>query len=163
MPYFSQYVVEQVPKVINDPEALQHLRIYTTIDPDLQKAANSAVVNRLEKLDKLFSKQKKGTLQAALIAIRPKTGEIVAMVGGRDFLTNQFNRATDAMRQPGFAFKPFVYATAFNSAYDSGRVFTPATIFRDEKRPSLSITNLIRQTTTAMSFQTRIRRCAMLW
>ena len=45
----------------------------------------------------------------------PKTGEIKAMVGGRDFLQNQFNRATDAMRQPGSAFKPFVYAAAINS------------------------------------------------
>ena len=134
MPYFSQYVVEQLPKVIPDPEALQHLRIFTTIDPDLQKAAYYAVVNRLEKLDKYFPKKQKGTLQAALIAIRPKTGEIVAMVGGRNYLENQFNRATDAMRQPGSVFKPFVYAAAINSAYDTGRVFTAATTFMDEKK-----------------------------
>jgi penicillin-binding protein 1B len=67
--------------------------------------------------------------------MRPKTGEIVAMVGGRDYLTNQFNRATSAMRQPGSVFKPFVYATAINSAYDpSSRVLTAATIFKDEKK-----------------------------
>src|SRR6185295_13949457 len=72
---------------------------------------------------------------AALVAIRPKTGEIVAMVGGRDYLANQFNRATDAMRQPGSVFKPFVYGTAINSAYDSSsRQFTAATIFKDEKK-----------------------------
>ncbi len=134
MQYFSQYAVEEVPKIISDPEALQHLRVYTTIDPDLQKLANEAVVSRLEKLDKNFPKKPKGTLQAALIAIRPKTGEIVAMVGGRNFLENQFNRATDAMRQPGSVFKPFVYAAAINSPYDLGQVFTPATIFKDEKR-----------------------------
>jgi penicillin-binding protein 1B len=134
MPYFSQYAVEQIPKVVNDPDALQHLRVYTTIDPDLQEAANNAVLNRLQKLDKYFSKDKKGTVQAALIAIRPKTGEIVAMVGGRDYEQNQFNRATDAMRQPGSVFKPFVYAAAINSAYDTGRVFTAATIFKDEKK-----------------------------
>jgi penicillin-binding protein 1B len=57
------------------------------------------------------------------------------MVGGRNFLENQFNRATDAMRQPGSVFKPFVYAAALNSAYDSGsRVFTAATVFKDEKK-----------------------------
>ncbi|HRH40670.1 MAG TPA: PBP1A family penicillin-binding protein [Pyrinomonadaceae bacterium] len=134
MPYFSQFVVEQLPKVINDPEALQHLRIFTTIDPDLQKIANDVVVNRLDKLDKAFPKKPKGSLQAALIAIRPKTGEIVAMVGGRNYLENQFNRATDAMRQPGSVFKPFVYATAINSAYDTGIVFTAASIFKDEKK-----------------------------
>jgi penicillin-binding protein 1B len=134
MPYFSQYVVEQLPKVIPDADALQHLRVYTTIDPDLQKAAYYAVVNRLEKLDRYFPKKQKGTLQAALIAIRPKNGEIVAMVGGRNYLENQFNRATDAMRQPGSVFKPFVYAAAINSAYDTGRVFTTATTFKDEKK-----------------------------
>lgn len=134
MPYFSQYVIEQLPKVIADKDALQHLRVFTSIDPDLQRIANDVVVNRLDKLDRYFPKKLKGTLQAALIAIRPKTGEIVAMVGGRNFLENQFNRATDAMRQPGSVFKPFVYAAAINSAYDSGMVFTAATTFVDEKK-----------------------------
>lgn len=138
MPYFSQYVVEELPKIIPDPDALQHLRVYTTIDPDLQKIAHQVVNARLEKLEKAFPKKPKGSLQAALVAIRPKTGEIVAMVGGRNFLENQFNRATDAMRQPGSVFKPFVYATAINSAYDpSSIVYTPATVFKDEKKTFL--------------------------
>ena len=137
MPYFTQYAEEELPKIVSDPQALQHLRVYTTIDPDLQRAAYEAVTSRLEKLDKRFPK-KKENLNAALIAIRPKTGEIVAMVGGRDFLQNQFNRATDAQRQPGSVFKPFVYATAINSAYDSGtRSFTTSTIFKDEKKTFL--------------------------
>ncbi|MGI9036350.1 MAG: transglycosylase domain-containing protein [Pyrinomonadaceae bacterium] len=135
MPYFTQYAEEELPKIIADPEALQHLRVYTTIDPDLQRAAYDAVTKRLDKLDKAFPKKEKGSLNAALVAIRPKTGEIVAMVGGRDFLQNQFNRATDAMRQPGSVFKPFVYATAINSAHEpSSKVFTTATIFKDEKK-----------------------------
>ncbi len=135
MPYFSQYAVEELPKIVSDPEALQHLRVYTTIDPDLQKAAYKIVNERLEKLDKYFPKKQKGNLNAALVAIRPKTGEIVAMVGGRSFLDSQFNRATDAQRQPGSVFKPFVYATAINSAYDgNARVITAATIFKDEKK-----------------------------
>ena len=135
MPYFSQYAIEELPKIISDPEALQHTRVYTTIDPDLQKAAYKIVNARLDKLDKYFPKKRAGNLQAALVAIRPKTGEIVAMVGGRDFLETQFNRATDAQRQPGSVFKPFVYATALNSAYEmNSRVMTAATIFKDEKK-----------------------------
>ena len=133
MPYFSQYVIEELPKIVNDPEALQHLRVYTSIDPDLQRAAYEIVNKRLAALDKHFPK--KQGLNASLVAIRPKTGEIVAMVGGRDYLANQFNRATDAMRQPGSVFKPFVYAAAINSAYDSSsRQFTAASIFKDEKK-----------------------------
>ncbi len=135
MPYFTQYVVDTLPSIISDPEALQHLRVYTSIDPDLQRIAYATVVKRLEKLDKYFPKQTKGNLNASLVAMRPKTGEIVAMVGGRDYQENQFNRATSAMRQPGSVFKPFVYATAINSAYDTAsRVFTAATVLKDEKK-----------------------------
>ena len=135
MPYFSQYAIDELPKIVNDPEALQHLRVYTTIDPDLQKKAYEIVANRLERLDKYFPKKEKGNLNAALVAIRPKTGEIVAMVGGRNYLENQFNRATNAQRQPGSVFKPFVYAAAINTPYDSAsRVLTTASIFKDEKK-----------------------------
>src|SRR6476620_4476975 len=131
MPYFSQYAIEELPKIVSDPEALQHLRVYTSIDPDLQRVAYQTVASRLEKLDKHFPKKAPGNLNAALVEIRPKTGEIVAMVGGRDYLQNRFNRATDAQRQPGSVFKPFVYTTAINSAYDSAsRVFTAATMFK---------------------------------
>ncbi len=135
MPYFSQYVIDELPNVVSDPEALQHLRVYTSIDPDLQKLAYKTVADRLEKLDRYFPKKPKGNLNAALVALRPQTGEIVAMVGGRNYYENQFNRATMAMRQPGSVFKPFVYATALNSAYDTAsRVFTAATVIKDEKK-----------------------------
>lgn len=133
MPYFSQYAIEELPKIVGDPEAMQHLRVYTSIDPDLQRKAYEIVNKRLAALDKNFPK--KEGLNASLVAIRPKTGEIVAMVGGRDYLANQFNRATDAMRQPGSVFKPFVYTAAINSAYDSSsRTLTAASIFKDEKK-----------------------------
>jgi penicillin-binding protein 1B len=135
MPYFSQYAIDELPKIVTDPEAAQHLRVYTTIDPDLQKKAYEIVAARLDKLDKNFPKKEKGNLNAALVAIRPKTGEIVAMIGGRNYLENQFNRATSAQRQPGSVFKPFVYATAINTPYDSAsRVLTTASIFKDEKK-----------------------------
>ena len=135
MPYFSQYAIEELQRMVSDPEALQHLRVYTSIDPDLQRIAYQIVNKRLAALDKYFPKKPKGSLNASLVAMRPKTGEIVAMVGGRDYLSNQFNRATSAMRQPGSVFKPFVYAAAINSAYDSStRQFTAATVFKDEKK-----------------------------
>ncbi len=135
MPYFSQYAVEELPKIVNDPEALQHLRVYTTIDPDLQRIAYEIVNKRLEKLSKYFKNKSTAGLNAALVAIKPKTGEIVAMVGGKNYLENQFNRATNAQRQPGSAFKPFVYAAAINSAYDSNTsVYTAASLLKDEKK-----------------------------
>ena len=113
-----------------------HLRIYTTIDMDLQRAAYAAVTKQMAALDKIQSKRfEPGTLQAALIAMNAKTGEIVAMVGGRDYSKSQLNRATDAFRQPGSVFKPFVYATALNTALDPvPRVITAATTYMDEPK-----------------------------
>jgi penicillin-binding protein 1B len=74
-------------------------------------------------------------LQGALVAMNAKTGEIVAMVGGRDYNQSVFNRAADAMRQPGSVFKPFVYAAALNTAYEGGtRIITPASVFKDEPK-----------------------------
>ncbi len=102
-------------------------RVYTTIDTHLQELAEKAVAERLESLDKIYGK--KGLkLQASLVAIDPRNGHVMAMVGGRDYLESQFNRATDAMRQPGSSFKPFVFATALERGY------TPVTVFDD--RPS---------------------------
>lgn len=135
MPYFSQYVVDELPKLVKDPEALQHLRVYTSIDPDLQRIAYETVAKRLASIEKLYRNKPKGELNAALVAIRPKTGEIVAMVGGKNYVENQFNRATSAKRQPGSVFKPFVFAAAINSAYEpASRIMTAATVFKDEKK-----------------------------
>jgi penicillin-binding protein 1B len=132
-PYFSDYVQNQLGDIVADQGAAQHLRLYTTIDMDLQRAAYAALTKQLAALDKVQSKRvAPGTLQAALVAMNPRTGEVVAMVGGRDYSQSQLNRATDAMRQPGSVFKPFVYATALNTAYDSiPRVITPATVYQD--------------------------------
>jgi penicillin-binding protein 1B len=101
-----------------------NMRVYTTIDTQLQSIAEQSVDKHLEKLDKIYGK--KGlNLQAALVAIDPKSGQILAMVGGRDYRQSQFNRATEAKRQPGSTFKPFVYATAL----ERGR--TPMSVFSD--------------------------------
>jgi len=108
------------------------LSIYTTIDIKAQAAAEKAIEEALSKFDenkmKLFKKanQKPVKVQCALIAIDPKTGAIRAMIGGRNFKESQFNRATQAKRQAGSSFKPFVYITAIEAG------FTPATLFNDE-------------------------------
>src|SRR6476469_6552244 len=135
-PYFADYVQSQLGDIIAGPGAAEHLRIYTTIDLDLQRAAYAAVTKQLAALDKIQAKRfAPGTLQAALIAMNAKTGEIVAMVGGRDYGKSQLNRVTDASRKPGSSFKPFVYATALNTAYDPvPRVITPATTYIDEPK-----------------------------
>jgi penicillin-binding protein 1B len=133
-PYFADYVQNQLGDMVAG--AAEHLRIYTTIDMDLQRAAYAALTKQMAALDKIQSKRfEPGTLQAALVAMNAKTGEIVAMVGGRDYSKSQLNRATDAYRQPGSVFKPFVYATALNTAYDPvPRVITPASTYMDEPK-----------------------------
>jgi penicillin-binding protein 1B len=135
-PYFSDYVQNQLGDIIAGPGGKEHLRVYTTIDLDLQRAAYAAVSKQLAALDKIEAKRfEPGTLQAALVAMNAKTGEIVAMVGGRDYGKSQLNRASDALRQPGSVFKPFVYATALNTAYDPvPRVITPSTTYLDEPK-----------------------------
>ena len=135
-PYFADYVQNQLGDMIGGSGGAEHLRIYTTIDMDLQRAAYAALTKQMSALDKIQSKRfEPGTLQAALVAMNAKTGEIVAMVGGRDYSKSQLNRATDAFRQPGSVFKPFVYATALNTAYDPvPRVITPATTYMDEPK-----------------------------
>jgi penicillin-binding protein 1B len=135
-PYFADYVQNQLSDMIAGGDAAEHLRIYTTVDMDLQRAAYAALTKQLAALDKIQARRfEPGTLQAALVAINAKTGEIVAMVGGRDYSKSQLNRAVDAMRQPGSVFKPFVYATALNTAYDPvPRVITPATTYMDEPK-----------------------------
>ena len=135
-PYFADHVQNQLADIVAGTGAAEHLRIYTTIDLDLQRAAYAAVSKQLAALDKVQGKRfAPGTLQAALVAMNAKTGEIVAMVGGRDYSKSQLNRATDAMRQPGSVFKPFVYATALNTAYDPvPRVITAATTYIDEPK-----------------------------
>lgn len=137
-PYFADFAESQIEQYTADPAAAQHLRVYTTIDMDLQRAAYQAVNKQLAKLDKIFQKRvAPGTLQASLVAMNAKTGAIVAMVGGRDYSQSVFNRATDAYRQPGSVFKPFVYATALNSAYEGARIITPASTFKDDPKTFL--------------------------
>jgi penicillin-binding protein 1B len=136
-PYFVEHVRQELARAYGD-ELLESegLSIFTTLDPELQRAANRAVELQLERLerdrpdlvraDPVGDRQR---LQGAVLALAPRTGEILAMVGGRDFHESQFNRATQAHRQPGSVFKPVVALAAFASGGLSR--FTPATRLED--------------------------------
>ncbi len=136
-PYFLDYLQTRVNEELGDKIfAEQSYRIYSTIDMDLQRAADQALRNGLAQLEKDYSKRyKPGSLQASLVALNAKTGEILAMVGGRDYSTSQLNRAIEAHRQPGSVFKPIVYTAALNSAYEEkdDKIITAASQFLDQK------------------------------
>src|SRR5262245_53165498 len=137
-PYFIDYLTRQVESQYDERDgSLRSLRIYSTVDMQLQQAAFQAVSTRMAEVEKLFAKRKGGTagLQAAMVAMNPKTGEILAMVGGRDYAQSQLNRATEARRQPGSVFKPFVYAAAIAAGADNPtNPITAATLFIDEPK-----------------------------
>jgi penicillin-binding protein 1B len=109
--------------------------IFTTLDPRDQDAAVKAVREGLRELerDHRSLRKKKSPLQAAVVTLDPASGEVRALVGGRDYLTGPFNRAVDALRQPGSLFKPFVYLAAFRHPdRKDGTFWTAATILKDE-------------------------------
>jgi penicillin-binding protein 1B len=97
----------------------------TTLDLDLQRIASQAIQRQLERLDEIY-KPRGVTPQVALVALDPRTGNVLAMVGGRDYGASQLNRATDARRQPGSVFKPFVYAAALENGMSPLRMFKDA-------------------------------------
>ena len=123
-PHFIDYVnrVNSETNVATETE-----RIYTTIDLDLQQLAENALRQQLTQLDKKYSRQPNKP-EAALVAIDPRTGNVLAMVGGRSYGASQLNRATDARRQPGSTFKPFVYAAALEDG------FSPMQLYEDAPR-----------------------------
>ena len=136
-PYFVDYIGDAIdttfPGAVSRPGALD---IYTTLDLNLQRYAQEAVSTGIANLDTILSRRKRGPKrvpQAALVAIDPRSGEILAFIGGRSYNQSQFNRAAVARRQVGSTFKPFVYLAAFEKAADEGSAdMSPATIVYDE-------------------------------
>jgi len=140
----GQYFQEQVRRELVDRFGWQRvyqggLRVFSTIDMPMQIAADAAVADGLKNLDERRAAVAKrlrdkppaddGPLQAALIALEPESGFVRAMTGGRNFDNSHFNRAVQAKRQPGSAFKPFVYAAALEAGY------TPSTIIQNLNAP----------------------------
>jgi len=129
-PHFTLYVREQI-EALFGPEALysRGLAVRTTLDPRLQSEAETAVAGHIAAI------AARGAGNGALVAVRPATGEILAMVGSADYandaISGQVNMAL-APRQPGSAIKPFVYLTAFATAREpAGTRWTPATLLAD--------------------------------
>lgn len=125
---FAPYYIDAVNRAVEnaqteiESDSEQSMRVQTTIAPDLQAAAERSLRHQLE----LLQKARKTPPQGALVAIDVHTGHVLAMVGGANYAESQLNRATDAKRQPGSVFKPFVYATALESG------ISPLSLFRDE-------------------------------
>jgi penicillin-binding protein 1B len=129
-PYFVDLVGQELQDKYKVTGAVD---VYTTLDVHLQKLAQDAVREGLTRVDEILAKRKRQRAQAALVAIDPRTGEILALVGGRSYNQSQFNRATSANRQPGSVFKPFVFLAAFEQAIAEGRSdITPASVVIDE-------------------------------
>jgi penicillin-binding protein 1B len=140
-PYFVDMVKDHLLEHFSEQDLeTQSFRIYTTLDPQLQRAATTAVQIGGEQIDKLFAKKyaawkKKGEIpphvQIALVAMDPQTGEIRALIGGRNYGESQLNHAL-ARRQPGSVFKPFVYAAAFDDVVQGVQpTVTPVTTVDD--------------------------------
>jgi penicillin-binding protein 1B len=133
-PHFVDFVKGELAERYGAQLQTEGLQIYTTLDVDLQQAGQRAVTQGLENLEKTYrrlaSASAKAPLQGALIVLEPQTGAVRALVGGRDYQLSQFNRVTQARRQPGSLFKPFVYLAAF-ARRDLDPPVTPATILQD--------------------------------
>lgn len=121
--YYLDYAFDQVKKIVETlprDYAERSFMVRTALDPNIQKAADTAVRDSLKQFGKDY-----GAKQAAMVVMEPN-GAVRALVGGRDYGESQFNRATDALRQPGSSFKPYVYTAALMTGK-----FTPQTMVVD--------------------------------
>jgi penicillin-binding protein 1B len=138
-PYFVDLVNDFAQSKFQDSDLQSNgFRIYTTLDMDLQRAATDAVRDGMQKVDEMLKKQRRHKnqtfpdAQVALVAIDPHTGEIRALVGGRNYGLSQLNHV-QAKRQPGSIFKPFVFSAALNTAVEEDpRVLTASSTVVDE-------------------------------
>ncbi len=112
-PYFVEFLRLNLEEKYGSRLYTEGFRIYTTLEERAQEIAEEAVKRGIERLEKVVEPG----VQAALVALDIQTGRIIAMVGGKDFWQSQFNRAVQALRQPGSAFKPIVYLTALEHGY----------------------------------------------
>jgi len=135
-PYFIDYVAQLLQEQgLRDPASRLGIRVFTTLDPLLESRAEKTLEDGLRQYEISYKHLRPlpgGELQGAFVALRPSDGAILAMVGGRSYARTQFNRIAQARRQPGSAFKPFVYLAGFaKSQQEHGPVFTAATVLDD--------------------------------
>jgi penicillin-binding protein 1B len=142
-PYFGDLVKAKLSEKYNQNTIYKkNLAVFTTLNLEMQEAAEQALSNGLAKIYAARYSKTGKKIQGCLIAIDPQTGYVRALVGGRSYAPGQFNRVKQASRQPGSAFKPVVYAAALEQAFSSiqsirvkesaRNFFTPATLVRDE-------------------------------
>jgi penicillin-binding protein 1B len=133
-PHFVDFVKAQLAESYGAKLRTEGLQVFTTLDVDLQQAGQRAVTEGLAGLEKRYRRlavaARRAPLQGALIQLEPQTGSVKVLVGGRDYRLSQFNRVTQAHRQPGSLFKPFVILAAF-ARRDLVPPITPATILSD--------------------------------
>jgi penicillin-binding protein 1B len=133
-PYFVDYLLHHA-EVATGSAIPPGAKVFTTLDPVLQRIAEETLQTGLARLEGKYSslRGKAEPVQGAVVALDPRTGSVLAMVGGRDYRQSQFNRAVQARRQPGSLFKPFVYLAAFEAgrANKEGAI-TPASLIVDE-------------------------------
>jgi penicillin-binding protein 1B len=133
-PYFVDFVEQELTSRAIDIRR-SSADVYSTLDLHLQRLAQEALRTGLKRIDDQLARRRRkiGPAQAALVAVDPRSGEILAMVGGRSYNQSQFNHVTAAHRQPGSVFKPFVFLAAFEQALADGRTdLSPAMIVADE-------------------------------
>jgi penicillin-binding protein 1B len=121
-PYFVDYLSHQIEALYSKEDLSKlGLSVFTTLDTQIQEAAEKALSRGLKRLERshpaLRRNEPERRLQGAVLVVHPKTGYILAMVGGRNYSMSQFNRVTQARRQPGSAFKPFVFLAALDRGY----------------------------------------------
>jgi penicillin-binding protein 1B len=119
--YYTDYLRRELEDLgMDELTETSNARVHTTLDGNLQRFAEAAVVRGLDRLESRLPRLRRAggeRLQAVLIAMDPRTGQVRALVGGRDYQESQFNRAVFARRQPGSAFKPFVYLAALEAGH----------------------------------------------
>jgi penicillin-binding protein 1B len=134
-PYYIDLVKAQLAERYDARDlATQNLAIHTSLDLSMQTLAQRVLSDGLARVDKLIRRrQTKEPVQGALIALEPRTGAVLALVGGRSYAQSQYNRAVHARRQPGSTFKPFVFLSAFEATFDDPNLppITPATVVED--------------------------------
>lgn len=141
-PYFLDMVRAELLTRYSESELLsKRYRVYTTLDPELERAAGEAIEVKMSNVDSLLAPREEQwrengqpaqEAQVALVALDPRTGAVKALVGGRNYGRSQLNRVL-AWRQPGSVIKPFVYAAAFSNAADAlAPIVTPTTTVVDE-------------------------------
>lgn len=159
-PYFLDFVKDEAARLLGKNKGSiegQGLRIYTTLDPEIQHLAEKALRESSDLLSRASErtamvKGQPATLEAAILSVDPRTGAIRAMIGGRDYDKSKFNRTHQAMRSPGSAFKPVVYSLALESKWKWSDIVYVSPITIKNYRPHTPNQDFLTETTLLRAF-----------